>query len=122
MKILIFLFSIYCTSVFSKGRILYFQKDFGHVHKNSTQYSAALTTISCSHPVELLKADKKWTKVKVGPYHGYIKTAFLGAKRKKCFQDKYPRFFEAMELDVNDYYYWGQLYGQYIIGKSKVKK
>ena len=31
-------------------------------------------------------------------------------------------FFDGLNLDINDLYYWARLYDQYVQGKSKVRK
>jgi hypothetical protein len=111
----------------------YFKEVYGHVHKNPFRYSLGLTTVSCGHPLKILKAKsnkkgvyreyfaKSWRYVKIGPYHGYIKDKFISRKRPICIQDKYPKFFEKINLEISDMYYWGKLYDQYLLGKSKAQ-
>jgi hypothetical protein len=111
----------------------YFSKIYGHVHKNPFRYSLSLTTISCGHPVKVLKAkakgskryqdifSKEWRYVKVGPYKGYIHIDYISNRRPRCFQDKYPKFYNSLNLAISDMYFWGKLYDQYLSGKSKVR-
>jgi hypothetical protein len=113
-------------------RVAYFNPIFGHVHRNPSRYSSSLTTISCGHPIKVLKLvpakgrpvtvfNKVWHFVKVGPYEGYIDGKYLNEKKPNCFQDRYPKYFDALELDLTELYYWGRLYDQYVFGKSRVK-
>lgn len=110
----------------------YFNQIFGHVHQNPSRYSSSMTTISCGHPVKILPRppvktnkgifkDDGWVPVKVGPYKGHLRVEYIQSKRPKCFQDKYPKFFEAFNLEINENYYWGKLYDQYVHGKTKAK-
>lgn len=110
----------------------YFRPIFGHVHRNPSKYSSSLTTISCGHPIKVYKLtpkkgrsvtifNKVWRYVKVGPYEGYIDKKYLVKSKPNCFQDRYPKFFDSLELDLTELYYWGRLYDQYVFGKSRVR-
>ena len=107
--------------------IKYYGKSFGHIHKSPSKYSQSLSTLACNHPVKVLNLNGQtlWGDafhfVKVGPYRGYIHKDYLTNKRSQCVQDKYPRFFDELNLSISDMYYWGKLYDQYIIGKSQVR-
>jgi hypothetical protein len=113
--------------------VYYFRHTFGHVHQNPSLSSMSMTTISCNHPVKILKVsgaekkqenllvNKEWYFVRVANYDGYIHQSALSEKRVECFQDKYPRYFESLNLEVNDLFYWGKLYDHYIHGRSKTK-
>jgi len=95
---------------------------FGHVRVQPSQYSESLSAISCGHPIKLyetIKGDFQYSKV--GPYEGYVKREHLSKHKPECLQDKYPKFFETINLDITEMYYWGKLNDQYIIGKSKLK-
>jgi hypothetical protein len=127
------------TNAFSKKkglkvqRIAYFNEMHGNIHQNASKYSNVLTTVSCGHPIKVYKEKKspngglvenisyEWDFVKVGSYNGYVLSDFLGKRKQKCFQDKYPRFVEKFKLEPSEMYYWGRLYDQYVGGKSKVK-
>lgn len=113
-------------------RVAYFQPTFGHVHRNPTRYSSSLTTISCGQPIKVYKLiskngrpvtvfSKNWNYVKVGPYEGYIDQKYLTETKPDCFQDRYPKFFDSLGLDLTELYYWGRLYDQYVFGKSRVR-
>lgn len=114
--------------------IRYFGKLMGNVHQNPSKYSQTLTTITCNHPVKIMKetssdgkdiilyGEDNWNFVSVGPYEGYILTNYLADKKIDCPDEEYSKFFENLSLDINDMYYWARLYDQYIEGKSKVSK
>lgn len=112
--------------------IRYFSKSMGNVHQNPSRYSLVLTTISCNHPVKVMKetsadgkefilyADDKWNLVNVGPYEGYVMSEYLSDKKNECFEEEYSKFFDGLNLSVNELYYWARLYDQYVSGKSQV--
>ncbi len=108
-------------------RVAYYNHLFGHIHKNPSRYSISLSTISCGHPISILGKKGKeiksgqFYKVKVGPYVGFISEKYLNRKKPTCFQDKYSRFFDNLELSLTDMYYWGKLYDQYVYGRSTVQ-
>ena len=102
--------------------IEYLNSLFGHVRVQPSPYSESLSAISCGHPIKLyetIKGDFQYSKV--GPYEGYVKREHLSKQKPACLQDRYPKFFEAINLDITEMYYWGKLNDQYIIGKSKFK-
>jgi hypothetical protein len=113
-------------------KVQYFNKMFGHVHENPSVYSDSLTTIGCNHPVKVLKStskkngksqifhNKNWYMVKVGPYNGFVRKNHLAGRRVKCFNEKYSKFFDLFKVDLTEMYYWGRLYDQFVIGKSRV--
>ena len=95
---------------------------FGHVRVQPSQYAESLSAISCGHPIKLYETIKDdYQFAKVGPYEGYVKREHLSKHKPECLQDKYPKFFETINLDITEMYYWGKLNDQYITGKSKLK-
>ena len=114
--------------------VKYFSQTMGNVHQNASRFSQVLTTISCNHPVKIMKQTSKdgkefvmfgandWNFVQVGPYDGYIMSDYLSDKKNVCFEEEYAKFFDGLELDINDLYYWARLYDQYVQGKSKVRQ
>ena len=128
------------TAVSSNGMtktmvgIKYYNQMMGNVHQNASRYSQVLTTISCNHPVKVMKetskdgkefsmyGDNNWHLVTVGPYEGYVFAEYLSDKKNVCFEEEYSKFFDGLELDINDLYYWARLYDQYVQGKSKVRQ
>ncbi len=113
--------------------VKYFNRMMGNVHQNPSRYSQVMTTISCNHPVKVMKEVSKdgkefviygeqWHLVNVGPYEGYIMTDYLSDKKNECFEEEYSKFFEGLNLSITDLYYWARLYDQYVQGKSKVRQ
>ncbi|PIK16501.1 hypothetical protein [Halobacteriovorax sp. JY17] len=110
-------------------KVMYVNKIFAQVHKSPSKHSIYLTTTECGHPVKVFKMISKtrsrvlfnrtWKIVKVGSYDGYMNGDYLSATKVECFQDKYPKFFDSMNLEINDMFYWGKLYDQYVTGKSR---
>lgn len=114
--------------------VRYFNRIMGNVHQNASKYSQVLTTITCNHPVKVMKEVSKdgkefilygednWNLVSVGPYEGYLLTEYLSDKKIECPDEEYSKFFDGLNLDINDMYYWARLYDQYVQGKSKVRQ
>jgi hypothetical protein len=125
IKILILL--CISASAFPKDNVIgrkYFQPFLGHVHQNANKDSSSLTIVQCSHSVKMLKTKHKinnWSYVQVGDDKGYIQDEFLGEKRPKCFQQKYPKYYLGLELDITEMYFWGRLNDQYLKGRSRIK-
>jgi hypothetical protein len=46
---------------------------------------------------------------------------YISRRKPECFQDRYPRFFDNVALELSDMYYWGKLFDQYVEGRSKVR-
>ena len=128
--ILLFLQSSYGqeqTKVLDK--VMYVNKIFTQVHKSPSKHSIYLTTTECGHPVKVYKMISKtgsrvlfnrtWKIVKVGSYDGYMNGDYLSDSKVECFQDKYPKFFDSMNLEINEMFYWGKLYDQYVTGRSR---
>lgn len=102
----------------------YFSPILGHVHQSPSRTSASLTTIQCAHPIKVMESSKvtvspEWAYVQVADHRGFILKQFLSGKRPECFQGKYPRFFDALNLDLSELYYWGRLYDHYVQGESR---
>lgn len=108
-------------------KVSFYNKIFGHIHKSPSKFSQSLSTIACGHPVKVLSLNgrQEWGKgfffVQAGPYEGYIHSDYLSDKSPECVQDKYPRFFDKLNLSISEMYYWGKLYDQYARGRSKVR-
>ena len=105
---------------------LYFQDFLGHVHKNPSKSSSSLTTIQCAYSVKVIhdmevRTPKGWVYVQVGDDKGFIISSSLSEKRPECFQEKYPKFYLNLNLDLSEMYYWGRLTDQYLSEESKVK-
>lgn len=127
MKYLVLLTFLLVTDIFGAEPVLgrkYFKNFLGHVHKSMSKDSTSLTIVQCSHSVKILEQKNimaDWSYVQVGEDKGYIQNEFLTAKKPDCFQEKYPKFYNSVELDITEMYYWGKLYDYYFQGKSRVK-
>lgn len=126
----IVIFSIHTygkTQIKKIEKLMYFNKTYGHIYKKPSHASQSFSTISCGHPIKVMSINGQvdWGKgfyfVKAGPYEGYIKMESLSKRESSCIQDKYPRFFNALNLSVSDMYYWGKLQDQFDRGESQVK-
>lgn len=98
---------------------MYFNEFMGHLHKSASKISNSLTTIQCSQSVKILDEKGKfnsgeWFYVSVGEDKGYIHSQFLQTSRPECFQEKFPRFYQKLELDITDMYYFGRLQDHYL--------
>ena len=105
--------------------VFYMTPLFGHVHQSSVRTSASLTTIQCAHPVKVIESSKvsvskEWAYVEVADYRGFVMKQYLSEKRPECIQGKYPKFFDALNMDLSELYYWGRLYDHYIQGETRV--
>ncbi len=113
--------------------IKYFSQIMGNVHQTPSRYSQVLTTITCNHPLKIMKeisndgkelilfGEDKWNLVTVGPYEGYVMSDYINDTKNSCFEEEHSKFFDGLNLDINDLYYWARLYDQYVQGKSKVR-
>lgn len=106
--------------------MFYLKPMLGHVHQSSARTSASLTTIQCGHPVKVIESSKvsvgpEWAYVQVADYRGFILKDYLSTNRPECFQGKYPKFFDALNLDLSELYYWGRLYDHYIQVETRVQ-
>jgi len=109
----------------SRAQSIYYLKNvYGLVHQGESNSTTSLTTLACGHPIRVLKSGENnsdWFSVKVGPYSGHMNKSFLSRNRVKCIQDLYTTFWNKLNLEVSDFYYWGRLYDQYEYGKSRVR-
>ncbi len=98
------------TSLFS---LAYLAPMMGHLHESPQKESPGLSTLACGHPVEVLQEGQGWSKVKASGMIGHIESRFLISKRPNCFQAKYSQFFQGLNLDLSNLYYWGRLSDRY---------
>jgi hypothetical protein len=106
--------------------IFYMKPMFGHVHQTPVRTSPSATTIQCAHPVKVIESSKvsaepEWAYVQVADYRGFILKEYLSEKRPDCFQGKYPKYFDSLNLDLSELYYWGRLYDHYVQGETRVQ-
>ena len=115
----IFLFLI-SNLALAKG-VVYVNKYFAHAHKTANKRSEIITTLTCGHPLRIKSKNDSWVSVKVMGEKGFILTKNVSNKMPDCFQLRYNKFFNSMNLDLAELYYWGRLYDLYIDERSKVK-
>ena len=106
--------------------VFYLTPLFGHVHQSALRTSPSLTTIQCAHPVKVIESSKvsvspEWAYVQVAEYRGFILKHYLAQKKPECFQAKFPKFFDSLNLDLSELYYWGRLYDHYVYGETRVQ-
>ncbi len=109
-----------------KRKLLYFNNTYGHIHELPNKFSPSLTTISCGHPLVYIKdkedkVGKLWVHIEASGVKGYVDSKHLVKTRPQCPQRLYPKFWNSLEMDVSELYYWGRLYDQYIEGNTNLR-
>ncbi len=104
--------------------VFYFMPMLGHVHQSPARTSPSLTTIQCGHPLKVIEDSKvvvgdEWAYVSVADWKGFVWKKHLSSKRTDCFQGQYPKFFDALNLDLSELYYWGRLHDHWEEGTVK---
>ncbi len=98
--------------------LFYLNRTFAHLHQSPQPSSLSLTTIACGHPLKVLKTQKEngkeWFYTEVGAHKGYISEDFISSIKPECLQSQYPAFFNSLNLDLAQMYYWGRLNDQFI--------
>jgi hypothetical protein len=97
--------------------INYVIKPYAIIHENPGRYSTAQTSVTCGFPVKILadstqKEGLGWYYVQAGEYQGYIQSSHVATNRNECIQEKYPKFFSSLNLDLNELYHYGKLFDQ----------
>ncbi|MBF0359583.1 MAG: hypothetical protein HQK49_01135 [Oligoflexia bacterium] len=107
--------------------IFYLNRLFANIHQRPSSDSNSVLAIACAHPLKVYEdpaesTHAQWALVNSEKVDGYIMKAFISEQRNNsCFQNIYPQFFNLLNLDVTQIYYWGRLQDHFISGKSKVK-
>jgi hypothetical protein len=106
--------------------VFYYKNILGHVHDSPQVMAASVTTIQCNHPVKVIESAKvivnaQWKYVEVADLKGFVQAEFLSPKKGECFQADYPRFWDGLNLDLVQLFYWGRLYDQFVTGESKIQ-
>lgn len=104
--------------------VFYFSRILGHVHQSPSRVSPSLTTIQCGHPLKVLEDAKvvvspEWALVSVADWKGFVWRQHLSSARPNCLQGEYPKFFDALELDLAQLYYWGRLNDHWVEAQVK---
>ena len=129
LLIMLFIFSGVALAKKSKKKtrkLFYYKKTYGHIHELSNKHSPSLTTISCGHPLVFIKykedkVGEMWIQVRASNVKGYVDTKHISKTRPQCQQRIYPKFWNSLDMDVSELYYWGRLYDQYIEGDSRIR-
>jgi hypothetical protein len=101
---------------------------FANLHQHPSPFSPTLQTLACGEGVKLYDIiggaaiPTDWGHIESDAAEGFIQKTILspGLNREVCFQNKYPKFFNILNLDPREIYYWGKL-DQFLIEKTKVK-
>ena len=98
----------------SAADVRYFIPMLGHVHQSPARPSPSLTTLQCGHPLKLISDAKvsvgpEWAYVNVADHKGFVWRKHLATAKPDCFQARHPKFFDALNLDLAELYYWGRL-------------
>ena len=123
MRYLLYAWLFLGTAQAASG-VFYFVPMLGHVHQSPARTSPSLTTIQCGHPLKVIEDSKvvtseDWAYVVVADWKGFVWKKHLANKRPDCFQGKYPRFFDALNLELAELYYWGRLHDHWEEGMAK---
>lgn len=121
MKSIIMLIFFFQISLLANAKdtvlgIGYLNKTFSLVHESASTFSGSLTTIMCGFPLKILKKENMkegWSYVHAGDSKGYVQEEFISNEQGFCFQERYQKFFSALNLSLTDFYYWGKIQDQY---------
>jgi len=114
MKLAVLLVLLIVGSAGAAENVHYFLPMLGHVHQSPARPSPSLTTVQCGHPLVVLEDAKvaigpEWAYVTVADHKGFVWRKHLSATKPDCFQARHPKFFDALNLDLAELYYWGRL-------------
>lgn len=103
--------------------VVYLTTFLGHVHQSPSRLSPSLTTIQCGYPVKLLKdptilVSEDWERVQVADWKGFVWKRHLSKGKPDCFQARFPKFVDALNLDLTELYYWGRLNDHWEEGRA----
>lgn len=105
--------------------IFYVNQLFSNIHQHPVTSATSLMALSCGTPLKVYETNSKvspdWSAIIYDNNQGFIQKKLLDNTRPLCFQDRYPKFFNQINLDLTQMYYWGKLYDQYVMGKVRVK-
>lgn len=96
----------------AQGQVYFINESFSHLFEFKSENASYSQTLSCGTPVEVLEKNIAWTKVRFNKNVGFVGTKSLSLKNPECFHEKYPEFYEALNIDSADLYYWGKLGGK----------
>lgn len=104
----------------TKKTVYYVQTVYSQLHQNPSKFSRVLSTFECGQPFYVLSAPiSEFYNVEYSNYKGFMSTNVLGDKKPDdCWQDRYRRFFDYINLGVTEIHYWGRLQDLLIKGES----
>ncbi|MBF0313029.1 MAG: hypothetical protein HQK50_07350 [Oligoflexia bacterium] len=101
---------------------------FINIHQHPSSFAPSLHTLACGDSVKVYEISGKgaaipedWHSVDIETTQGYVQKALLSTERPSCMQKNYPKFFDHLHLEPTDLYYWGKLYDQLIMEKTRVR-
>ncbi len=108
----------------NQNNIKYFLPFLGIIHRNPSLHSSTLTTIACGFPLKILPAQPlmpgDFYYVQAGSSIGYVHVSTVSEVQPFCFQDQYPMFFNGLNLDLTELYYWGRLNDQFQVFQTRI--
>lgn len=115
----VFFTFLFTLSGFAQPEIVKFVKTpFAQIHQNPTRISRILTTFECGQGLKIKKSDGDFVYVSFANYEGYILESHLQeSKPNDCYQDKYRKFFEYLNLGISEMHYFGKLQDMMIEGQ-----
>lgn len=109
MKVVTFII-LFSSSVLAET---YFVKEaFTHLFEFKSENASYSQTLSCGTPVEIIEKNIGWSMVKFNQSVGYVGSSSLAQNNPECFHEKYPVFYESLNIDSADLFYWGKLGGK----------
>lgn len=97
--------------------VKFIQKPYAQIHQNPTRVSRILTTFECGQGLKIKKNEGDFSFVQFANYEGYILNSHLqDSKPIDCYQDKYRKFFEYLNLGISEMHYFGKLQDMMIEG------
>ena len=107
-----FIFIAISNLAMAQGQIYFINESFSHLFEFKSDNASYSQTLSCGTPVVVLEKNIAWSKVQFNKNIGFVGTSSLSLKNPECFHEKYPEFYEALNIDSADLYYWGKLGGK----------
>lgn len=107
------------STVSASSKTMFLNTPYGQIHQNASRVSRIITTFECGQPLKLVRTEEQFSFVTYANYEGYIFSKHLvSEKPKDCYQDKYRKFFEELNLGISDMHYWAKLQDLIVEGSS----
>lgn len=112
------------------AKLGYVSSMFAQLYSGPNRDMEIYTTLECGHPVKILsRSDGKteemifgrgWYLIKAAGHEGFVQARFVSeSKVTDCFNQQYPKYYDALNLTISEMYYWGRLKNVYNYGESK---